>query len=210
MEERYLKNYFDEKFQNLLLTKHIGVIGCGGNGGYVVEFLARLGVKEISLWDGDSFEEGNLNRQIYCNSNTLGANKAIVTSAKAFEINPTIQYHTHDSYFGDTIADFQSAIKCDLLFLCADIDHNWIKQRTLLKLLLNQNIPMIDCAINIYGPYCQLFTKNNIDLFDKYTNDQKYWLTHKETENTPQPAYLCAMAAAEGVEMMINYFSPLA
>ena len=151
-----------------------------------------------------------MNRQVYCNSNTLGAKKSIIANVKAFEINPTIKYNTHDNYFGDTIADLKFASQCDLLFLCADIDHNWIKQRTMLKLLLANNIPMIDCAINIYGPYCQLFTKSNIDLFDKYTNDQKYWLTHKETENTPQPAYLCAMSAAKGIEMMIEYFSPLA
>ena len=209
MEERYLKNYLG-KVQDVLLTKHIGVIGCGGNGGYVVEFLARLGVKEISLWDGDVFEKSNLNRQIYCNSNTLGAKKSIIANVKAFEINPDIQYHSYDNYFGDTMNDFKFASKCDLLFLCADVDHNWVKQRTMLKLLLANNIPMIDCAININGPLCQLFTKDNIDLFNQYTQQQKYWLTHKESYDTPQPAYLCAMAAAEGIKMMINYFSPLA
>ena len=51
------------------------MIGCGGQGGYILEYLARLGVKAITFWDGDRFEESNLNRQTFCHENNLTKSK---------------------------------------------------------------------------------------------------------------------------------------
>ena len=72
--ERYNNNLgtlLNKEQQLELFNKTITVLGCGGNGGYVLEFLARLGVKEIIIFDGDNYDISNLNRQIYCNSNTI-------------------------------------------------------------------------------------------------------------------------------------------
>lgn len=41
---------------------HVGLIGCGGLGSIQAELLARLGVGEITLVDGDVLESSNLNR----------------------------------------------------------------------------------------------------------------------------------------------------
>lgn len=81
VNERYKNNIdciFTNDHQKLLLTKNISVIGCGGQGGYTLEFLARLGVKSLHFWDGDKFEYSNLNRQNFCSLETLGKNKAEV------------------------------------------------------------------------------------------------------------------------------------
>lgn len=81
MEERYKQNQddiFTENLQNQLLTKTISIIGCGGQGGYIAEFIARLGVKAIYLWDGDKYERSNLNRQIGCLENNIGEYKSSV------------------------------------------------------------------------------------------------------------------------------------
>lgn len=79
MNIRYQKNIdeiFTQELQNKLLQKNIGVIGCGAIGGYILEYLSRLGVNSISFWDGDVYEISNLNRQIGCTENTIGLNKA--------------------------------------------------------------------------------------------------------------------------------------
>ena len=81
MNKNYIKNIdeiFTQNLQHLLLTKNISVIGCGGQGGYILEYLIRLGVKSIRFWDGDIYEETNLNRQIGCTQKTLGLKKANV------------------------------------------------------------------------------------------------------------------------------------
>ena len=47
-----------------LAEKHVLVLGLGGVGGYVAEFLARCGVGKLTLIDGDRVALSNLNRQL--------------------------------------------------------------------------------------------------------------------------------------------------
>ena len=42
--------------------KHVLVLGLGGVGGYVAEFLARCGVGKLTLADDDKVALSNLNR----------------------------------------------------------------------------------------------------------------------------------------------------
>ena len=56
----------------LLSGKQVAVIGCGGLGGYLIEYLARIGIGSIRCVDGDVFEESNLNRQLLSTPSLLG------------------------------------------------------------------------------------------------------------------------------------------
>ena len=62
--KKNLGKNFNLQDQKILNNQIVTVIGCGGNGGYIIEFLARLGVKKLILFDGDNFELSNINRQI--------------------------------------------------------------------------------------------------------------------------------------------------
>lgn len=77
--------------QIILKAKSVLVVGCGGLGGYAIEYLARLGVGHITAVDGDVFCESNLNRQILSSKETLGKNKATVAVARVSSINPEIE-----------------------------------------------------------------------------------------------------------------------
>ena len=66
-----------EEEQLLLRNKTVFIAGCGGLGGYCAELLFRLGIGGLRLCDCDVFEQSNLNRQLYCNTTTLGINKAV-------------------------------------------------------------------------------------------------------------------------------------
>lgn len=92
MEERYLRNIpaVTETEQRLLRQKTAAVIGCGGLGGYLAEFLCRLGVGCIRVVDGDVFEETNLNRQLLSEPALLGQNKAECAAARLQRINPDV------------------------------------------------------------------------------------------------------------------------
>ena len=54
---------------------HIGVVGCGGLGGWVALGLARLGVPELTLIDPDTFDRTNAPRQLMF-PDDLGQSKA--------------------------------------------------------------------------------------------------------------------------------------
>lgn len=97
MEKRYERNLpaLSEGEQRLLAQKTVAVVGCGGLGGYLAEYLGRLGVGTIRLIDGDCFEESNLNRQLLSEPSRLGQSKAEAAAARLRRINPEI---TVESY----------------------------------------------------------------------------------------------------------------
>ncbi len=66
MNERYIRNIpaLTEHECALLQQKTVAVVGCGGLGGHLVELMARIGVGELVVIDGDCFEISNLNRQL--------------------------------------------------------------------------------------------------------------------------------------------------
>jgi molybdopterin/thiamine biosynthesis adenylyltransferase len=78
-----------------LLRSKVAVIGCGGLGGNILELLARLGVGEIIVIDGDKFNESNLNRQILCTEENLKKSKVKEAAARVRKINSSVKVKTH-------------------------------------------------------------------------------------------------------------------
>jgi len=70
-----------------LAKKHVLVLGLGGVGGYVAEFLARCGVGKLTLVDGDKVALSNLNRQLPALRSTVGEYKAEVLARRFADIN---------------------------------------------------------------------------------------------------------------------------
>ena len=53
MKERYKNNVgtlISEENQEQLLKMDFAVLGCGGQGGYIIDFLCRLGVHKIVIF----------------------------------------------------------------------------------------------------------------------------------------------------------------
>ena len=71
--------------------KNILLIGLGGVGGYAFETLVRSGIENITIVDGDTFEESNLNRQVLSLTSTINKNKTDVAESRAKEINPNVK-----------------------------------------------------------------------------------------------------------------------
>ncbi len=84
------RNYgvFSPDEQEKLRNANILIIGSGGIGGIVAISLARCGVENMTIYEFDSFQVSNLNRQICCNIDTLGQNKGVVTKEEILKINP--------------------------------------------------------------------------------------------------------------------------
>lgn len=72
---------------NNLANKTALVVGCGGLGGYVIELLARYGLKNMVLIDGDIFSESNLNRQLMATKDSIGLPKVEVCKKRVEQIS---------------------------------------------------------------------------------------------------------------------------
>jgi molybdopterin/thiamine biosynthesis adenylyltransferase len=94
---RYVRNVgtIGLEGQAKLLQATVAVVGLGGLGGYVTEALARMGVGQLILIDGDVFEEHNLNRQLLSAEANLGTNKARAARQRVAEINNAVAVTIH-------------------------------------------------------------------------------------------------------------------
>jgi molybdopterin/thiamine biosynthesis adenylyltransferase len=100
LPQRYLRNYgtLGIEGQLKLARSHVAVIGLGGLGGFVVEGLARMGVGELTLVDGDVFFDHNLNRQLLSSEAMLGKPKAQVAAERVRQVNMAVDVTAHSVY----------------------------------------------------------------------------------------------------------------
>jgi len=67
------------------------VIGLGGVGSFAAEFLARAGVGNMTIVDGDTVDITNINRQLPALHSTIGKHKVEVVAERLLDINPNLQ-----------------------------------------------------------------------------------------------------------------------
>ena len=96
-EEFFVRNYgvYTPAEQARIRSGKVVVIGCGGIGGVVASALARSGLEHFVLYDFDTYEPNNINRQITCFTDTLGTNKAVAVRETLLKINPEIDVTLH-------------------------------------------------------------------------------------------------------------------
>ena len=71
-----------------LHTSNVTVVGLGGVGSYAVEALARAGIGELCLIDGDVLAWSNMNRQLLATHQTMGQAKVEAAARRIADINP--------------------------------------------------------------------------------------------------------------------------
>lgn len=93
MKERYVRNMnmFTEEECERLQGFSVCVIGAGGLGGYVVEMLARIGIGNLTVVDGDVFNESNLNRQLLCLEDNIGESKVEHAGIRVARIDSSVE-----------------------------------------------------------------------------------------------------------------------
>lgn len=84
-----------------LRDAHVLVVGLGGVGGYAAELLCRAGVGRLTLVDGDTVSESNINRQIIALRSTIGESKANLFKERFGDINPDCRVTAINEYLRD-------------------------------------------------------------------------------------------------------------
>lgn len=104
---RYERNHMaiSTEEQSLLAARRVLVVGCGGLGGYILEYLGRLGIGHLTAVDGDSFTPSNLNRQLLCSEATLGRSKALAAAERMALVNPDISFQPIPAFLTADNAD---------------------------------------------------------------------------------------------------------
>ena len=120
----------------------VAVFGVGGVGSYCVEALARSGVGELHLIDGDVFSVSNMNRQLYATVNTIGQRKTAVAHKRVAEINPECRVIEHPCFFSQDTYDSFDFSKFNYIIDAIDS----VKDKVELIVRAKKNgVPIVSC-----------------------------------------------------------------
>lgn len=145
-------NFFDRQIrafgidiQNLLQKLHIAIVGVGGTGSAIAEELIRLGVGNLTVIDGETFEKTNINRVYGSRISDDGIEKVEITKRLASEIGLGTSINTINQPIS-----FQSVVNklknADIIFGCTD--DQWGRS-ILTRLAVYYGIPVFDMGVRI-------------------------------------------------------------
>ncbi len=103
MNKNYVKRYSRQIVlkdvgvvgQKKILSSKVLIIGAGGLGCPVADYLSRAGVGTIGIADFDKINLSNIHRQNLYNSNDIGKYKVDVVKEKIKSINPLVKIKTY-------------------------------------------------------------------------------------------------------------------
>ena len=81
--------------QDKLTNAKVLVVGAGGLGCPILQYLAATGIGTIGIIDFDIVEESNLQRQVLYGTSSFGKNKAIAAKERLSDLNNTIKIHAY-------------------------------------------------------------------------------------------------------------------
>ena len=97
MFDRLLKLISKEELE-MLGKANVLLVGVGGVGGYALESMVRIGLKNITIIDNDTVDLTNLNRQIISLHSNIGLLKVDVAEKRALDINLNINLKKIDTF----------------------------------------------------------------------------------------------------------------
>ena len=126
---------FGDRGQHILTMQRVGIVGLGGVGSLINEYLARLGVGHIIAIDGDRIDETNYPRLVGSRPGDLGprwlprvfarwlglqpTSKVVIAKRLALEAKPDIGFDAVEADIVDHDA-VERLVDCDAVFLAAD------------------------------------------------------------------------------------------
>jgi len=153
-EEESSLNYIDTNssksnlshMNQLFKTQRVAIVGLGGTGAYVLDYLAKLDLKEIALYDGDEFNSHNAFRAPGAPSvETLESrmSKCEYLASIYSNMNNAIQWHVE--MIG--ASNIHKLYDYDIVFICIDSNaaRNFITRN-----LADHNVSFIDSGLGLF------------------------------------------------------------
>ena len=160
--ERYSRHFnlpgFDRETQQVLSRKRIAVIGAGGLGIPVLQYLVAAGVGEVNIMDHDKVSLSNLQRQVLYTEDQIGSEKAASAKENLQKLNSEIKINSFNiKITKDSIVDL---LKKDL-DLIIDASDNFETRYLVDDHSKELGIPLIYGAIHQYEGQVSVFNYND-------------------------------------------------
>ncbi len=140
-------SYFPEK----ILNEKINIIGVGATGSRVVFSLAKMGFKNISIWDFDKVERHNIDNQMY-QVRDVGDFKAFALK-RLIEESSNVKIKAHNEFFekGEHLEGIVFLL-VDTMLSRKEIWKNCLRCNKNIKLIIETRIRQQEGDIFVFDP----------------------------------------------------------
>lgn len=189
-----------QKLENL----KIGIVGLGGTGSYVLDFVAKTWVKEIHLFDGDTFLQHNAYRMPgAASSEDIGKRSKKVHHYLALYSKLRKNIIPHDADINES--NIEELLSLDFVFICID---NAVAKKLIIEKLIDKQIPFIDAGMGVQlvdgslrgGLRTTLVTPDKNDHISKNVS-----MSDTENEEYAQNIQLTELNALNAALMVIKW-----
>ena len=138
----FIQKEFSEENIKKLSKIEIGIVGVGGIGCPLSQYLINSGVKSLFLMDGDKIEISNLNRQILFNYDDIGKRKVNIAKKKLLLTNPNCTIKVIDKNINKENLNLLS--NCSII---VDTTDDWQISKLLNKYCINNCITFLYSSV---------------------------------------------------------------
>jgi adenylyltransferase/sulfurtransferase len=138
--------------QARLRSASVLVVGAGGLGVPVLQYLAGAGIGRLGIIDGDRLEPSNLHRQTWYALADCGQEKAALATARVRALNPDVRVESHALRF-DAGNCARLSAGYDLILDCSD---NFTTKFLLNDLALRTGKPVLFASVYQYEGQLQM------------------------------------------------------
>jgi molybdopterin/thiamine biosynthesis adenylyltransferase len=148
-------NEFSEKSFIKIQNKKISIIGMGGIGCPLAQYLVSCGVKNLNIFDNDIIKKHNLNRQNLFTLKDLGQKKVVIAKNRLDGINSSCNIFSYDKKI---TTDNIECLKDSSIII--DATDNWANMRMINEYSLKNNIPLLSASASGFSIQIILFENN--------------------------------------------------
>ncbi|HAG38734.1 MAG TPA: molybdopterin-synthase adenylyltransferase MoeB, partial [Pseudoalteromonas sp.] len=135
--------------QEKIWQSHALIVGLGGLGCPVAQYLAASGVGTLTLVDNDVVDATNLQRQVLYKQSDVGCLKTHSAKKQLTQLNDEIEIHTIDEFLNENSHLEQLLSKVDVVIDCTD---NLATRNLLNSACYNTRTPLVSgSAIRLEG-----------------------------------------------------------
>lgn len=212
MENRYNRHLiidgFLPKHQKKIANSSVLIIGAGGLGSPVSQYLTAAGVGKITIIDNDIVSVSNLQRQILYTENDIGKPKVLVAKERLKKLNSNVKIKAIQSYFSVSNAEELTQPADIIIDACDNFETRYLINDICIKL----NKPFIYGSIENYTGQVAVFNyKNNSATYRcLYPEPPKEKIQQTTGVLSPLPGIIGSYQAAEVIKIITGLGTVLA
>jgi molybdopterin/thiamine biosynthesis adenylyltransferase len=209
-QERYRRQLmlhgFTKDHQRRLGTSTALVAGVGGLGGTAALYLAAAGIGRLILVHAGNLTPSNMNRQVLMKHKGIGKRRVTQAKETLQEMNPEVEIETVD----DRITDANAANLLRTARIVLSARPNFSERRALNRACIEQNIPMVEAAMNgMEGYLFNVLPRESPCIHCVYPEDDPSWQELGFPVLGAVSGMLGCMMALEAIKLLTGYGKPL-